>query len=106
MKNKILASMQKEASEFIKDPKNKMREWWDKWWEFMKDSKKKMRKWWDKLKFKHPWKACSLQYGVLALVVLGCHVLSRIVSGMTNVDYFRYPLSETFRHPFNLTANL
>ena len=29
MKNKILASMQKKASEFMKEPKKKMGEWWE-----------------------------------------------------------------------------
>lgn len=68
----------------------------------MKGPKKKK----DDFKFKHPWLACSRQYGILALVILVGHILSSILSGMTNVDYFRYPLSETFRHPFNATANL
>jgi hypothetical protein len=29
MGNKIPASMREEASEFMKDPKKKMREWWE-----------------------------------------------------------------------------
>jgi hypothetical protein len=90
-----IARMQKKASVFMKDPKKKMREWWDKWWDF-----------WEDFKFDHPWKARSLQYGVLALVILIAHILFGILSDMFNVDYFRYPLNEAFRYPFNLTANL
>jgi lipid-A-disaccharide synthase-like uncharacterized protein len=96
MKNKILASMPEEESETMKGPKKKMCDW-----------RHKRRDCWKEFKFKHPLRACSLQYGGLALfVLLVGHILSGILSGMANVDYFRYPLSETFRHPFNLSANL
>jgi hypothetical protein len=74
------------------DPKKKMREWWHK-----------RRVWWDEFKFKHPWRACSLQYFSLFLLVL---LVGHILSGMANVDYFRYLLNEIFRHPFNLNVNL
>ena len=96
MGNKIRASMPEEESESMKDPKKKKCDWRHNWWDC-----------WDKFKFEHPWWGCSLQYGGLALLVLLVgHILSGIISDMADVDYFRYPLSETFRHPFNLTANL
>jgi hypothetical protein len=102
MGNKIFAPLQKAISEFMKGPKKKMRDWWGN----MCKRWRKMCKRWENLKFKHPWRACLLQYGGLALLVGLVFHLSSILSGMANVDYFRYPLNETFRHPFNATANL
>jgi hypothetical protein len=86
MKIKIRASMQKKASEFMKDPKKKMREWW----EGVGYKKKQLIK-------------CLLPYSVLALVVF---LVGHVLFGMANHVYFRYPFNDTSRHPFSVTANL